>query len=68
MKKLRIDAGKIEAEDLAVLLGISLGLGIVVHEVFFLVAGGIAVGALTAATVHAVREHGAHHRLTPQGR
>ena len=66
MKKLRVDAGKIESEHVALLFGITLGLGIVVHEAFFLVAGAIAAGALTAVAVHSLREHGAHHRLTHQ--
>ena len=68
MKIKSFESGKIEAEDLALLLGLSLGLGIVVHEAFFLVAGAIAAGALTAAAVHAVREHGAPHRLAPHQR
>ena len=33
----------------ALLLGLSVGLGIAVHEGFFFVAGAIAVGALAAA-------------------
>jgi hypothetical protein len=37
--------------------GLSIGLGIAVHEGFFLVAGAIAVGALTVATAHALQEH-----------
>jgi hypothetical protein len=41
----------------ALLLGLSIGLGIAVHEGFFLVAGAIAVGALTVATARALQEH-----------
>ena len=43
----------------ALLLGLSVGLGIVVHEGFFLVAGAIAVGALAAAIANTPsRSHG----------
>jgi hypothetical protein len=38
----------------ALLLGLSIGLGVVVHEGFFLVAGAIAVGALAATVANAV--------------
>jgi hypothetical protein len=33
-----------------------------VHEVFFLVGGAIAVGALAAAVTHAAEEHGSRTR------
>jgi hypothetical protein len=33
----------------ALLVGVSVGLGIVIHEVFFLIGGAIAAGALAAA-------------------
>jgi hypothetical protein len=66
MKKLRIDAGKIDSEHVALLFGISVGLGIVVHEAFFLVAGVIAGAALTVAAAHAMREHAARPRLAHQ--
>jgi hypothetical protein len=48
----------------ALLLGITLGLGIVVHEGFFLVAGAIAVGSLAVATTHVLQEHAEANRLT----
>ena len=41
----------------ALLLGVTIGLGIVVHEGFFLVAGAIAVGAAGAAVAHALQSH-----------
>lgn len=53
---------------LAFLLGLSVGLGIVVHEGFFLVAGAIAVGALAVATGHAVQEHSDSPQLKHQSR
>jgi ABC-type proline/glycine betaine transport system permease subunit len=46
-----------EPAQLAVLLGLTLGLGIAVHESFFLVAGAIAVGAIAVATVKALENH-----------
>jgi hypothetical protein len=48
----------------ALLIGITLGLGIVVHEGFFLVAGAIAVGSLAVATAHTLHEHTEASRLT----
>lgn len=39
------------------ILGVSIGLGIVVDEGFFLVAGAIAVGAAGAAIAHAIQDH-----------
>jgi hypothetical protein len=41
----------------AALMGLTIGLGIVVHEGFFLLAGAIAVGAVAVAVVHAVQDH-----------
>ena len=52
----------------ALLLGVSIGLGIVVHEGFFLVAGAIAVGALAAAAANAIHDHAEGNRLTHQHR
>lgn len=49
-------AGAIDSADVALLVGVGIGLGIVVHDAFFFVAGAIAVGALTAATAHALHE------------
>ena len=57
MKTLRKMSGEIDSARVAVLVGLSIGLGIAVHEGFFLVAGAIAIGALTATAVHAIREH-----------
>jgi hypothetical protein len=50
-------SGEIDPARVAVLLGLTVGLGIAVHEGFFLVAGLIALGAMTAATVHAIHDH-----------
>ena len=63
MKTLRQPKGKVDSARVAVLLGLTIGLGIAVHEGFFLVAGAIALGAVTAAAVHAIHEHGDHTRL-----
>jgi hypothetical protein len=52
----------------ALLLGLSIGLGIVVHEGFFLVAGAIAVGSLAAAIATTVYDHAEGSRLTHQHR
>ncbi|MEO5718256.1 MAG: hypothetical protein ABIR29_06750 [Chthoniobacterales bacterium] len=41
----------------ALLLGFSVGLGIVVHEGFFLIAGVIAVGVMAEMIAHAVQDH-----------
>ena len=47
----------------ALLLGVTLGLGIVVHEGFFLVAGAIAAGSLAMVAIHAVQERTESHRI-----
>jgi hypothetical protein len=57
MRTIKRDDGSLDEPRVALLLGLSIGLGIAVHEVFFLVGGAIAVGALTVATTHALEEH-----------
>ncbi len=49
--------GGIDPARVALLLGVTVGLGIVVHEGFFLVAGAIAVGALSAAISNVIHDH-----------
>ncbi|HAK07639.1 MAG TPA: hypothetical protein DCO65_10315 [Spartobacteria bacterium] len=66
MKTIEKDGGHVDPARVALLLGLSIGLGIAVHEGFFLVAGAIAIGALTVATVHAVQEHSDGARLAHQ--
>jgi hypothetical protein len=68
MKRIGTEAGKIESADIALWLGLSIGLGIAVHEGFFLVTAAIAIGALGAIVVHAGHEFGAHHHLVDQHR
>jgi len=48
----------------ALLLGLSVGLGIVVHEGFFIAAGAIAVGALAAALTNMIYDHAEANRMT----
>jgi hypothetical protein len=48
----------------ALLLGLSVGLGVAVHEGFLLVAGAIAVGALAAAVANAIHDHAESNRMT----
>ena len=52
----------------ALLLGLSVGLVIAVHEGFLLVAGAIAVGALAAAAANAIHDHAEANRLSHQRR
>ena len=66
MRTVKRDDGSVDGARVALLVGLSIGLGIAVHEGFFLVAGAIAVGALTVATVHAVQEHAEQGRLAHQ--
>lgn len=63
MKTIKRDDGSVDGSRVALLVGLSVGLGIAVHEAFFLVAGAIAVGALTVAAVHAGEEHSERTRL-----
>ena len=68
MRIIKRDDGSVDGARVALLLGISIGLGITVHEVFFLVGGAIAAGALTFGTVHTLQEHTEHVRLAHQHR
>ena len=68
MKTIEKDGEHIGPARVALLLGLSIGLGVVVHEGFFVVAGAIAVGALTVATMHAIQEHSDGTRLAHQHR
>lgn len=57
MNGIRKDNGRVDGTRVALLVGVSIGLGIVVHEVFFLFGGAITVGALAAAVTHAATGH-----------
>ncbi len=63
MSTIKKDAGKVNGARVAVLLGLSIGLGIAVHEVFLLAGFVIAAGALAIATAHALHEHAEQSRL-----
>ena len=67
MNGIRKNDGSVDGPRVAVLVGVSIGLGLLVHEVFFLVGGAIAVGALAAAATHAA-EHAAKSRPVHQRR
>ncbi len=60
--------GYIDSARVALLLGLTVGLGMVVHEGFFFVAGAIAIGALAVATAHVMQEHTDCARLKHQHR
>lgn len=68
MRTIKRDDGSVDGPRVALLVGLSIGLGIAVHEVFFLVGGAIAVGGLSVATAHALQEHAEHVRLVHQHR
>jgi hypothetical protein len=68
MKTIRNDDGSVDGARVALLLGLSVGLGIAVHEFFFLVGGTIAVAALGIATAHAIQRHVEQAQLAPQHR
>jgi hypothetical protein len=55
-----------EPARVAVLLGLAVGLGMAVHESFFVVAGVIAIGAVAVATVHAIENHVERARIAHQ--
>ena len=57
MKTARQTGGEYDSARLAVFLGVLVGLGIAVHEGFFLVAAVVAIGAIAGALVHAIHEH-----------
>lgn len=66
MKAIKRGDGSVDGARAALLVGLSVGLGIVVHEVFFLVGGAIAVGALAAAVTHAAAGDGEQTRPARQ--
>jgi hypothetical protein len=68
MRTIKRDDGSVDGPRVALLVGLSIGLGIAVHEVFFLVGGAIAAGALAVATARALQEHAEHLRLAHQNR
>ena len=66
--KTRQTGGEYDSARLAVLLGVLVGLGIAVHEGFFLVAAVTAVGAMAGALAHAIHEHSRQARLAYRAR
>ena len=68
MKKSETFYGNMDPARVAVLLGLSIGLGLVVHEGFFLVAGAIAIGAAGAAIANMIEDHTESSGLTHQHR
>ncbi len=68
MNKSNKAGGGMDPARVALLFGLSVGLGIVVHESFFLVAGAIAVGAMAAAIANTIYDHTEHSGLTHQHR
>lgn len=68
MNGLRKDDGSVDGTRVATLVGVSIALGLLVHEAFLLVGGAIAFGALAAAVTHAAEEHVEKTRLTHQRR
>ena len=56
MKEIRVRRF-METRTVAVLIGLAIGLGIALHEAFFLVALLIAVGAAVVWAVEATAEH-----------
>ena len=68
MRTIRNADGSVDSTRVTLLVGLSIGLGIVVHEAFFLVGGAIAVGALAMTTAHAIHEHAEQTRPVRQHR
>ena len=58
----------VDPARVALILGLSLGLGVVVPEGFFFLAGAVAVGALAAAIANTIQDHAEGPRLTHQPR
>jgi hypothetical protein len=68
MKRTNNAGGGMDSARVALLFGLSLGLGIVVHESFFVFAGAIAVGAMAAAIANIIYDHTEQSGLTHQNR
>jgi hypothetical protein len=67
MNGIRKDDGTVDGTRITMLVAASIGLGLLVDKVFFLIGGAIVVGALAAAATHGISEHApklrmAHHR------
>ena len=60
MKRTNNIGGDMDPARVALLFGISLGLGIVVHESFFMVATAFAVGAVAAVIANTIYDHTEH--------
>ena len=67
MKANNADRG-VDSARVALLFGLSVGLGIVLHESFFVVAGAIAVGAMAATIANLIYDHTEQSGLTHQHR
>jgi hypothetical protein len=68
MKTSTTPNGEMNSARIALLIGLSIGLGIAVHEAFFLIGGAIAVGTLAATAIHAMHEHSEDTRLAYRAR
>jgi hypothetical protein len=68
MKMLRKKNNEFVSTRLALAIGASIGLGVLVHEGFLLVAGAIAVGALAVTAVHPLHQHTENARPVHQNR
>ena len=68
MKTLRKLTGEIDSARVAVVIGLMIGLGLVIHEGFFLLAAAIAIGALIATAIHVIHEHSETSRLAYRAR
>jgi len=64
MKALVTETTKLDSARVAVLFGLTIGLGIAIHPVFLLVAAVIGIAALIAVVSHAIHQHGDHKWLT----
>jgi hypothetical protein len=68
MNEIRKEDGNGDGTRMATLLGLSIALGILLHKVFFLIGGAVAVGALAGAITHATEEHATKTRPAHQRR
>lgn len=62
MKRMK-ELPKLETRTVALLIGLAIGLAIVVHDIFFVVAALIALAAPIESAVHWTYEHVTHRAL-----
>jgi hypothetical protein len=68
MKTRSRETGEMDSARFALFLGLIVGLGIAVHEGFFLIAGAVVLAAIAATVMHALHQRTENTRLAYRAR